>query len=78
MDLLSEGRTTVVIAHRLATAARADRILVLDRGQIVEDGAHEGLLAAGGRYASLWEAYEGVPTGQASSLRLSPMGSPGT
>ena len=61
MDVLSAGRTTVVIAHRLATAARADRILVMDSGRIVEDGPHAELLAANGRYAELWRAYEGVP-----------------
>ncbi len=78
MDVLSEGRTTVVIAHRLATAARADRILLLDRGQVVEDGTHEVLLGAGGRYAALWEAYEGVHTARASSRRISTMRGPGT
>jgi ATP-binding cassette subfamily B protein len=60
MDVLSEGRTTVVIAHRLATAARADRILVMEAGRIVEDGSHEALLAEGGYYHELWRAYEGV------------------
>ncbi len=60
MDVLSVGRTSVIIAHRLATAARADRILVMDAGRIVEDGPHDDLLAAGGRYAALWHAYEGV------------------
>ena len=60
MDVLSEGRTTVVIAHRLATAARADRILVMEAGRIVEDGSHDELLAEGGYYHELWRAYEGV------------------
>ncbi len=63
MDVLSTGRTTVVIAHRLATAARADRILVMDQGRIVEDGTQGELLAADGRYARLWAAYEGVTIG---------------
>lgn len=60
IDVLSRGRTTVIIAHRLATAARADRILVMDAGRIVEDGTHDELLALQGRYSTLWQAYEGV------------------
>ncbi|HET8930356.1 MAG TPA: ABC transporter ATP-binding protein [Acidimicrobiales bacterium] len=60
MDVLSAGRTTVVIAHRLATAARADRILVMADGHIIEDGSQAELIASGGQYAALWDAYEGV------------------
>ncbi len=60
-DRLAARRTTVVIAHRLATAARADRIIVLDGGRIVEQGRHPELLAAGGYYARLWAA--GSPDG---------------
>ena len=51
---LTEGRTTFVIAHRASTVKRADRILVMNRGRIVEDGRHELLLAQGGLYASLF------------------------
>jgi ATP-binding cassette subfamily B protein len=54
---LAEGRTTIAIAHRLSTAARADRVLVLADGRLVEDGPHETLLAAGGTYARLYDAW---------------------
>jgi ATP-binding cassette subfamily B protein len=53
LDRLSEGRTTIAIAHRLSTIRDADQIVVLDRGQAVERGRHDELLAAGGRYAAL-------------------------
>lgn len=58
---LAKGRTTLVIAHRLSTIRHADRILVLDRGQIVESGTHDELVDSGNLYASLWR----IQTGQA-------------
>jgi ATP-binding cassette subfamily B protein len=57
---LAARRTTLVVAHRLSTAARADRIVVLDGGQIAEVGSQQDLLAAGGTYASLWAAFSGA------------------
>ncbi|MFM2184173.1 MAG: hypothetical protein RJB61_2467 [Actinomycetota bacterium] len=57
LERLARGRTTIAIAHRLSTAARADRVLVLDRGRLVEDGPHERLVAAGGPYARMYEAW---------------------
>ena len=53
LERLMKGRTSVVIAHRLSTVRRADRIVVLDRGRIVEQGSHASLLAEGGHYARL-------------------------
>jgi ABC-type multidrug transport system fused ATPase/permease subunit len=52
---LAEQRTTIAIAHRLSTAARADRVLVLDGGRVVEDGHHDELLAVDGAYRRLYD-----------------------
>jgi ATP-binding cassette subfamily B protein len=64
LNEVAEGRTTLVIAHRLSTVADADRIIVLDDGRIVEEGTHAGLLRRGGLYRQLWDlqaAENGVP-----------------
>jgi ATP-binding cassette subfamily B protein len=55
LDRIMDGRTTLVIAHRLATVTRADRILVLDGGRIVEEGTHRSLISRGGIYSRLAE-----------------------
>ncbi|WP_067340531.1 ABC transporter ATP-binding protein [Stappia indica] len=57
-DLMA-GKTVIAIAHRLSTIAAMDRLIVMDRGRIVEDGTHEELLARGGLYASLWSRQSG-------------------
>lgn len=49
-----EGRTTLMIAHRLSTAKRADVIIVLDKGKVIEQGTHDELLALNGMYTKLW------------------------
>ncbi len=58
-EKLTAQRTTLVVAHRLTTAARADRIVVMELGQIAETGTHQELLEAGGGYAALWSAFIG-------------------
>jgi ATP-binding cassette, subfamily B, bacterial len=65
MGALSRGRTTVIVAHRLATAARADRIVVLSGGRVVEEGSHAALLAQGGVYATMWATGDPEAAGDA-------------
>ena len=56
---LMAGKTVVAIAHRLSTIAAMDRLIVMDRGRIVEEGTHESLLQRGGLYADLWSRQSG-------------------
>ena len=63
---LAEGRTVIMIAHRLSTVVGADKVVVLDQGRVAESGAHEALLAKGGLYARMWADYE-----QAASWKIS-------
>jgi len=66
MDVLKKGRTTFIIAHRLSTIKNADKILVLDRGRIVEAGNHDELLATGGIYEQMYRLQSGKSKTQVS------------
>jgi ATP-binding cassette subfamily B protein len=72
LDAVLEGRTAIIVAHRLSTAMRADRIAVVDDGAILELGTHDELVARGGRYAEMFEAWtshlDGAPEVAASSV----------
>jgi ATP-binding cassette subfamily B protein len=71
-ERMAHQRTTFVVAHRLATAARADRIVVLADGRIVEDGTHGELLAADGHYARLWRFGSADRTAVADTAESAP------
>jgi subfamily B ATP-binding cassette protein HlyB/CyaB len=60
MPLLARGRTVFIIAHRLSTVRRSDRIITIDRGRLVEDGSHDDLIKTDGRYASLYRLQAGI------------------
>lgn len=59
LNIVKEGRTTFIIAHRLSTIRNADQILVLDRGEIVERGNHDELLAQKGKYFQMYQLQQG-------------------
>ena len=61
-----QGRTTIAIAHRLSTLRKADRLVVLDRGQVIEVGPHEELMAKQGAYYSLYQAQARNPEAEVS------------
>jgi subfamily B ATP-binding cassette protein HlyB/CyaB len=60
MGEISRGRTVLIIAHRLSTLRKADRIITIERGRLIEDGPHEDLIRTGGRYASLYRVQAGL------------------
>jgi ATP-binding cassette subfamily B protein len=65
-----QGRTTIAIAHRLSTLRRADRLVVLDRGQIVEVGQHEDLMAREGHYYGLYQAQQRLAAEDAAEAAI--------
>jgi ATP-binding cassette subfamily B protein len=67
-------QTTIVIAHRLSTVMSADRILVLDRGQVIQQGTHESLVAEGGLYRRLWQIQSVIEADLADDLRATSEG----
>jgi ATP-binding cassette subfamily B protein len=73
LDVLLENRTAILIAHRLSTAMRADRIVVVDEGRIIEVGSHSELVALGGRYAEMYATW----VNQSDLAQHGPSGSDG-
>merc|ERR1711916_142663 len=67
LDKLTQDCTAIIIAHRLSTIRKADHILVVDSGRIVEKGTHDDLVGSGGKYASLWAVQTGDVDHSASS-----------
>jgi putative ABC transport system ATP-binding protein len=63
IEQVTQGRTSITVAHRLSTAEASDRVLVFDGGEIVEDGSHALLVASGGVYASMHRDWEGSTRG---------------
>ncbi|MFJ3145159.1 ABC transporter ATP-binding protein [Streptomyces halstedii] len=76
LERVTRGRTSVIVAHRLEQARDADRILILRRGEVAEQGTHDELLASAGEYAALWHAYTG--TGPSSHPHTDPPTDPHT
>jgi ATP-binding cassette, subfamily B, bacterial len=72
LDVLLEGRTAILIAHRLSTAMKADRIVVINEGRVVEIGAHEELVAAEGQYAAMYETWARQGAAEEHSPALPP------
>ena len=66
LERLTDGRTVVVVAHRLSTAARCDRIAVVDDGALVEVGTHDELVRQGGRYAALFASWSAASNSTAT------------
>jgi subfamily B ATP-binding cassette protein HlyB/CyaB len=60
MERIAMGRTVIIIAYRLSTVRRCDRILTIERGRLIEDGSHDQLIRTGGRYASLHRLQSGI------------------
>ena len=57
LHLGCQGKTVIIIAHRLSTIRNADKIIVMEKGHLTEEGKHDELVAAGGRYAQMWNHY---------------------
>jgi len=72
LNEISQGLTTVVIAHRLSTIIDADQILVLDQGRLIEQGNHQQLLEANGKYSELWQAQDKNQEGR-QKMKLTPL-----